>query len=37
MTALLNRQPPPNEVDAALAQNAKQNLTPFAQRSAPLS
>jgi excisionase family DNA binding protein len=37
MTALLHRQPPPSEVDVALARNAEQNLTPFAQRSAPLT
>jgi excisionase family DNA binding protein len=37
MTALLHRQPPPSEVDAALARNAEQNLTPFAQPSASLT
>jgi excisionase family DNA binding protein len=37
MTALLHRQPPPSEVDAALARNAEQTLTPFAQRSVPLT
>jgi excisionase family DNA binding protein len=37
MTALLHRQPPPSELDAALAKNAEQHLTPFIQRHSPLT